>query len=403
MKYILFFNPSHYYGGVSVLFSRLFFYIKNDLDHNVKFVDYDDGFLGKQLTAASKKSLISFPNPTEGDLEYLEKTNDYVVICSSSSARKVKAYFNRLGLNPTILIWVFHPFELSIQFFYRARKLVKFGGYPISKLYLNLFFLKKIRLKKFIKLGLFKNSIFFMDGACVRATGYFLNMKKEFRGLKTFLPVPVDKRKSKNIKVKDNNELVFGYLGRIADFKTIPLLNFIKDLSALKNIRVKLLVIGDGSDLHFVKKKCLELYPNLSVNFLGSLSNEKSCNIIGCNVDVLAAMGTAALDGASMEKPTILLAPCEKNIKEKYKYNWLHKTNDFCLGDYFDSPWYKEDSESLQELVNQLSSNFDLISKKSYLYVHDYHSVGNVAKKVIIESNKSSLKINDIPFKNIQI
>lgn len=400
MKLIIIFHPSHYFGGVSVLYSRLYAALSSNTSYKVKVIDYKDGFLRKEISEDEcNKKIIGFPNCNEDDKKLLEMTDNYVVLMSSTQVRKAKAYFSQYQIDPTIVVGVYHPFEASIQFVFKARRLLSSFGYRGIKYYQYIFPWTRRNILSFVKKGVSSNGLYFMDMACYRATSYFLNLDVQYEKNINFIPVPFSSKP--RVKVNKKEGLNFGYVGRIEDFKTLPLINLISDLNELNLERINLYVIGDGKDLESIKKLVEVKYKKINTIFFGALPNDKTREIMQEYVDIAACMGTAALDTSSLGLPTILLNPIERNVAE-YRYNWLHLSKDFVLGDYADAPWYVENGKKLEELVQEAKSNYTELSLQSINYVKENHSMETVCQSIINLAKSSSFKLSDVPFRKLR-
>lgn len=402
MKSIIIFHPSYYFGGISVLYSRLYAELSSNSLYTVRVIDYNDGFISKEiLENGGNEKIIGFPDCSEDSREILRMTDDYVVLMSSTQVRKAKAYFSKYQIDPTIVVGVYHPFEASIQFVFKARSLLSFFGYHGIKYYQHIFPLMRRKILSFVKKGISSNGLYFMDLACYRATSYFLSLDVQYEKNISLIPVPFSNKLSTNIKENKNKGLNFGYVGRIEDFKTLPLINFISDLNELNLEHINLYVIGDGKDFKLIKKLVEVKYKKINTIFLGALPNDESRKIMQECVDIAACMGTAALDTSSVGLPTILLNPLEKNIAE-YRYNWLHLSENFVLGDYADAPWYVENGKKLEELVQEAKSDYIGTSLKAINYVKEKHSLETVCQSITNLANSSSFKLSDVPFRKLR-
>lgn len=402
MKTIIIFHPSYYFGGVSVLYSRLYVELSSSKICKVKVIDYKDGFIGSKILANQiSEQFISFPNCDKDSIDALKTTEDYVVLMSSTQIHRAKSFFSKYGINPTVLVGVYHPFEASVEFIFKARRLLSFFDYRLIKYYQYLFPLSKNRTLSFVEQGVSLNGLYFMDMACYNATSYFLNLKSDYDRKVKLIPVPVPVKNNPAKQIDKSQSLSFGYIGRVEDFKTMPLIEFISALSELNLDKIKMYIIGDGRDLSFLKQLVKSNYNNVDITFLGALSNEKSQEIFKNYVDIAACMGTAALDTASLGLPTIVLNPLEKKV-ENYRYNWLHLNKNFILGDYADAPWFLNDGKTVRELIEEASNSYLEMSLESINYVKNNHSVEVVSQSIVDSANKSSFKLSDISFNKIK-
>lgn len=404
MKTIVIFHPSHYFGGVSVLYSRIYTEISLNNVCEVKIIDYADGFIKTRKTNDEANNFIEFPCCDKKSESFLKNTDDYVVLMASTQVEIAKKYFSEYSIDPIILVGVYHPFEASLQFTFKARRLLSYFNYELIKKYQYFFPISKNKVSKFVKRGINLKGLYFMDIACYNATSYFLNLNEKYSKEVRLVPVPVPVPVPTSLEDKPRKRMIksFGYVGRVEDFKTRPLIKFISDINNLDLDEAEIHIIGNGKDLDSIEELAKSEFTNVNIIFYGSLSNEESQKVMRDYVDIAGCMGTAALDTASLGIPTIILNPLEKKVVH-YTYNWLHLNKNYVLGDYADAPWFIDNGKALKELVQEADENYLTIAIDSKNYVRENHSVDIVCQTIVNLADESLFRLSDVPFGNINI
>ena len=105
-------------------------------------------------------------------------------------------------------------------------------------------------------------------------------------------------------------------------------------------------------------------------------------------------MGSAALNCASLGIPTILLDISYKEVKGNYKFTWLHNRDGYTLGDKLNNKNLYKNNQSLERCINEYLEKPELISKMSYQYVVENHSLERVSNLLLENIKKSSLSFN---------
>ena len=90
-------------------------------------------------------------------------------------------------------------------------------------------------------------------------------------------------------------------------------------------------IIGDGPYL----KNLISLKSKVSyeIHFENEIKANQLDNYLINNCSILFAMGTAALEGAKLGIPTVLLDISYKKISKEYNYRWLYERDGMTLGE----------------------------------------------------------------------
>ena len=425
------YNPTPYFGGASILFLRIFKkFRENNID--VVVIDYYDGFIASR-SSAYDENIIKVSKDLKLNASY-EGLEDRAFLCTTTQLCSLKSFCHINKINPKVFMWVVHPFEASISFIPFGITVATVFGLHFAKLYTSFFPIRKHFLKKLMLDGIKKNYIHFMDGSCFDTSCYFLTVNRE--DIKSsLLPIPAEAERELQWRGFDEKKgfLHICYFGRVEDFKIGPLLGLILELEKIhtKNkFGIKLTIIGGGRDLEkvsdFVKTSI-----SYNVVFKGVMENKAAKIWMSENIDVLFAMGTAALDGSSIGIPTVLLNPTYCNLKhiskpkinkynlketkkfiiDSFRYlnsdsglydtNWLYKQKEFNLGRYNISRKNEPSQNGHKQIYNVLTEYLEQnekISTQSKEHVGKRHSLDDVCLKVLQLSSANNVFINDIPY-----
>jgi hypothetical protein len=123
-------------------------------------------------------------------------------------------------------------------------------------------------------------------------------------------------------------------------------------------------VVGGGARLQELKYRAAALR-NLLVRYLDKLPLSAVGNFLQENADVVFAMGTSALEGASRGIPTVLLDYSYRRITGLYRFRYL-----------FEAPRYSggrqireedlEDASSLEDMLLSLKRDYPRVAKDCY-------------------------------------
>lgn len=386
-KNLYFFFPSYSIGGVAILFLRLADYLSNSNLYNVLIIDYEDGYMAKNYDKDKNIQFIIYDEKKNIDFN-----NKDIIVFQSMPLWGIPK--NLVFSKKTKLIyWNLHPYNM---FGYAYRIDSVFKNKLLHKI-VTLIFRYSIYFndRKAVKIFDDKKSLFFMDEENLNQTKNWLDIKLKN---KLYLPLSIDNLK--NIKInylpsKDN--LTCAWIGRIGDFKVHILLYTLKKLNdiVIKTGRKLLFsIVGTGEYLEYLKEKTSSLN-DINITFIDYI-DPKNLNSFLKDIDLGFAMGTAALDFAKFGVPTILLDFSYKDIKMDYKFDWLYNTKNFTLGREINNTLYESQNKSLESLLNNLSTDYNMISLKSFNYIRDNFKIEKNANKFIDLVDKSSLTYSDL-------
>lgn len=386
---LTFYFPYHEVSGVPVLFTNLAKYIAEYYDIKVNIVDYEDGYMAKQLQNIEQIRHIVFRT---GKKLYI-KTD--VLIMQSILPYSMRPELN-IDKSTRLLLWNLHPDNFFPWVFpFQILRSIPKKNLEIYKIFLYLTFLKKTNLiKTFIINARNKKGLYFMDSSNMDLTGkvYDIKFKK-----KDYFPIACSFGEIIQKQITPS-KLNISWIGRLCDFKIYILLYFIKKLSVWskeKGVLITFHIIGDGPEKRRITPS---LYENkyFKIIFVGRIEKKEMDNYLMQNIDINASMGTSALESAKYGIPTILLDMIEYPVKGGYKFRWLFETEGYDLAHKITEKDIENNNTSLNKLLLQALNQYKEIQEKTYLYYKENHSLDSVSKQLIINANNTTLTFGDI-------
>ena len=397
---VTFFFPYYDVSGVPVLFLRMAEYLADHLDFTVFVVDYPDGYMSRTRHSNSKVSIIPF---NEGAT--LDISADTLLVMQSMLPNTICSEL-RIHQHTRVLFWTLHPLNLvqTILPFPFFRQLQLKSTLFCQMGQVLLFPRLRKRLRKFVLDMHANNSILFMDGSTFRTTTKVLGVTIADP---LMLPVPSDNA-IENLRLKNprrpDRSINFCWVGRLADFKISILLYTLEKLkiyAVTKHFSITVHIIGDGQESDKLNSM-LEPCDFFRVIMVGSLPMTELDHYLLNEIDVLAAMGTSALEGARLGVPTILLDFSYDTVSEGYRFKWLHESKDYTLGSVIDARHLVPDNSSLEEMMQFAILNFDTLSMQAFEYYNSNHSISFVADKFLAFAANANFRYGDFEDKILE-
>ncbi len=342
----------HYHGQEVVLFN------------------YKDGLIAGELSLSGIKiEIVEIADLSNGNAESFIRNSDILII--TAFCGDMRFLFKA---NPRIIYYDIADFICRISD-YRGIKLPFLG-------------------KRFLRKLLASDSLIFMDDtgpeSLKREYGIIIDDPK-------FLPIPVPDEK-KNIYLEEIRDLEqnvnLTYIGRAVNWKMYPLKKVIED-AAKTNESVTFYIVVDSipSFRQFIN---IDEYQNSRLTFkiYENLRPSEIRPFLIRHADLNFGMGTAALHGAAIGIPTILMDFSTRIFPEDYSYRWLHETKHFSLGKNIEKvPIPKGlDLKAVLTLARNKSAR-EQLSSNSFQYVTNYHSLSAVVTKLILFGEQCSFKL----------
>lgn len=371
-KSVTFFYPSRIIGGAEFLFFRLALYLIDELKIKVSYIDYSDGVVRKMFQDHNVK--IDFLEYT--GFNKIKLNSDTILITPLSSIFDVRMY---LKGNFKIFFWSLHPSGLLDSI--KSNSKHKFVGKLFTNTGADLDFL------------ISKKGVYFMDetNLIYQKDIFHFNNIPDF-----FVPIFCEKRKGKRKSVNEN-ETHLGWVGRLSDDKIFSLNNIVDHsiAFALNNPTQNLIIhiIGDGARKNVIEE--ITLPKNVKIIFLGTLLGDDLTKYANTYFDLVFAMGTSALEMASMVKPVILLDFQYTALPKNNKFRWLYEVKNYNVAEKFDEnlPRYLSFEDLIEFVLNK--SHYSK-GEKCYDYIESNHSIDVVGNIIINGLNQSGLFFSDL-------
>jgi hypothetical protein len=311
-------------------------------------------------------------------------TEEDVIVFGSYSPRFRLWMFERA--NPRILYWNVFANKLAIA--NRASK----------------FFNLKFRTKELIKQMTDNDSVVYMDVHGLKAIDESIGAGLVSYDEDRYLPIPVKTLNNQNVYLEKKTnekktEINVTYVGRSSVWKMQPLKKIVADLASLKlAVKINVHIISQQPEDYRNFIADVKLHDNMNIEYHDSLIGEEYRDFLVRRSDIHFAMGTSALDGAVLGIPTIVMDYSSSEFPADYKYLWLFDAVGYDLGHPVDK-FNVENSNSLESIISLIEDNgekINLISKKTYDYVHSNHEISAVVDKLLIFASKAKLRVRTV-------
>ena len=389
-KKLIFCFPYRGAGGVPLLFIRLGNHLKNQ-GYNITIVDYIDGFMA--LNNDNNLEFIEYKDNKEINIDknsilVLQSMTPWSIYPSLNIDKNAKLFF--ITTIPTN----FYPALPLVR-----DKILK-GGIFAKFIWHTILRDEYQKMIQFLKLGLEKKSFVFLDEDIVCNIINSLNIPINTPKLLPLFSNNSIKNQYLNTVIKSDNELIVGWVGRIADFKVHILNKVIEDLknySDSNTLKIKFIIVGTGEKENILLKYNTENFSIQRINHIEPTRLDEQL----LKFDLYFAMGTSALDGARLGIPTIRLDYSFKKIEDDYKYKFLFDVKGYSLGENIDSKCYNDGLYTIDNVIEKTINQKNDISTLSYDFYNKYHSLDSSAIKFIDFISNAKLVYGDLVAMNL--
>lgn len=390
---VTFFFPYREVSGVPVLFARMARYLAGHYGLETRVVDYRDGYMSRTLANDAHVKVIDF-----ADGAPVHMGADTVLVLQSILPYTIRPELH-IDRDTRMLFWTLHPFNwiptiIPLPWFRHLQaRYVRINRWVMKTVMLSL----GNELRSLLRSLVEKKSVLFMDGATLRSTCQRLELEID-RPIYVPVPCEVPATKSRfSPTQRSREEISFSWVGRLADFKTHILVHTIRRLSeyaAKTRTLIAMHIIGAGPQADMIDRLRVDHEWFRTIR-LGVLADRSLDDYLLEHVDVLAAMGTSALEGAKLGVPTILLDPCYGPVSKDYRFRWLFESSEFGLGELGRVSRFERNNGSLETLISSIRSEYQEISEKTYRYCEQNHSIESVAEKFVSALHEASFRCGD--------
>jgi hypothetical protein len=387
---ICFYFPYFEDSGVPVLFYRMANQIAiSNTNITIYIIDYEEGVMWRNVSDLKNIQKIKFE-----DNKSVSPPIESILVM-----QPVIPYYwpKELVLYPNqkLFFWNLHPQNLVPSFlpfpYLREMQINHFWIYHAA----SIFYPKLLkRLRTFLHTLIDHGGLFFMDKSNLDFTSKYLFTKIENR---QFIPVPAEftSKELPNLYNQELGNLIrFGWVGRLCDFKSYILVYAILKLNEIAiqfgDKKFEFHIVGDGPFESYIRgktKKC----DAISIIFHGAIAHQELDHFILNQIDIVMAMGTSALEGAKLGKPTFLLDPSLKEVKGDYVFRMLYDTKEFYLAHFMTKEDFVDGNNSFYELISKIISDYSYYSKKSHDYFFTNHHLEKVKDLFLEKVSNSTL------------
>ncbi len=241
-----------------------------------------------------------------------------------------------------------------------------------------------------------QRSLFFHDRPALRATETYLGTKVPDPIL---LPVPVAVPATPERTGRTaHTELRVAWVGRLYDFKVHILVHALRRFRAAATATGKTVVfhvVGSGPKAGMLAEFSVP-GPGLRVVQHGDLAAVDLRRLLLNEADLVASMGTAALEGAALGLPVILLDLAYAAVPSDYRFRWLHHAEGYELGHTITA----EDcggEDTLPGMLADLDRDYPGLAAKAFAYVREHHAIEAVAARFATLVAGAGLRFGAVP------
>ncbi len=184
------------------------------------------------------------------------------------------------------------------------------------------------------------------------------------------------------------------YLGRLDIDKIFSVINIADNLfhSSFEGT-VDFHIIGDGTCRNRIDTS--KYAGKIRFIFTSYLTGEKMYQYLYENIDVLITMGTAAINGAELGIPT-LIVPMGEGCFYTDKFAFLYDMKDYSLGySYLQLQELGYDYHTLEDAIRMAVNDKESYGSKCFRHIQDYHRPETATKAVLQYIRDTKLTVQD--------
>jgi hypothetical protein len=315
MRHVTIYNPSSHAGGSNLLLARFACYLASQPSIALELIDFPDGLTYRML---SKQGLQFEFRPYALGRSY--------PITADSTLVAILLHTKLLGTtllpepSTRLLFWSTHPYDgykilPTFNLLYRA-------DYGTKKRLSSLLHPRyRLRIREFLEEGTRLGGLWAMDQSNAEANAVIFGTRFE----PPVVPIFTESAPRRvTLKVRTPRQAV--WIGRLADFKTQPILAFgraLSDFNSRASAQIDLVLVGDGEDKQPVVAQ-LSTYPNLKVRALGHVQGSELTSLLSEEADLVVGHGLALLEAARMGLPSLIVDAFYLRLKPgELKVRWL--------------------------------------------------------------------------------
>lgn len=389
-RYVFFF-PYVPPSGVSSLFVRMARAVAAT-GSRVRLVDFADGAMARM--ARDDRGLELTEYRRDGRIEI---GADETLVLQAELPGKLR---RQLAIHPAarLVEWQLHPYNLIPPalpvFGHRDFLLRRPGLYRTCLRWLAGG--QTAATVEFVRRASVQRSLFFHDRPALLATETYLGMQVPDPIL---LPVPVAVPAAPERTGRTSgDELRVTWVGRLYDFKVHILVHTLRRFRAAAAAAGKTVVfhvVGGGPKAALLDEFSAPA-PGLRVVRHGDLAAADLRRLLLEQTDLVASMGTAALEGAALGLPVILLDLAYAAVPADYRFRWLHRAEGYELGHTITAADCGGE-DTLPGMLAELERDYAGLAARAFAYVREHHAMEAVAARFATLTAAAGLRFGDVP------
>ncbi|PLA75548.1 hypothetical protein CYQ88_00860 [Hydrogenovibrio sp. SC-1] len=375
-----------------MLFLRLANYLSRQ-NYQVAIVDYPDGDMANNNDEGLE--LISYDDDRAAQIP-----DNVILIFQSMTPWSI---FPMLDIPPNTHVFFITTLPANFYPVLPGRFRTKmYEGGVIAKVLWQTFLLNEyLKSKKFLNLIERTRSHAILDA------NISCNLEKSLKvhlNSCQFLPLfSEDSRKNEFFESFEapSDVIKLGWVGRLSDFKISILNRVVKDAFRFSNEnkkKVEFYIVGDGE----YASSLIDLSSNYFTIHRLSYIKPSELNKFMLSLGMLFAMGTSALDGAKLGVPTVRLDYSYLEIPKSYRYKFFYEIHGFSLGEKIGGSCFQNGFHTFDDLMVEWEANMSEMSRKTYEFYINNHSLSNSAKLFIDYLGRGDLTWGDLKNKKLQ-
>lgn len=356
---ITIYNPSTNAGGTNNLLANLAVLLGRQKEYEVNYIEFIGGVTIDYVSENS--SSINIRTIKKDESIHIEEGTLIMILL------RAKFLGNKITLdkNVKLMLWSTHP-EDGIKIlplfnlFFNKKE-------PYRKILADLITpFQKEKTRKFFEKGIDEKGIVWMDQLNYEDNRKFYNLRKREQIYWPLITSDPEVPQKKEFNFNNDRVINICILGRIINFKTIPLLALLPTIVNLKD-KIKFHIIGYGQFEEKLKEN-LDRY-DFHYIFLGTIPKQNlDAELI--RYDIILGMGTSVLESSKLGIPSLVMNGSFSEIKTTdLKYEWLYNCPQNFVGELINPK--KESSilnNSFSVIIDEFCQNYKDIGELCYQY-----------------------------------
>ncbi len=388
IKSVTIFCPSLREGGTTFLYGRIAKFIKLNSEYKLTVIDFENGFIKQFLLHSNIAFTHILFNP-----KFINRIEAPTILIVDLLTSKLLG--QSIHLNPKSCLFLVSTFPFDGFKYIPTATIVYTWSKENKRIWAKLLHpLFRKRVKRFLDLATKRKGLAYMDWENYEVNKYIFDLQNEPEILPIFTEVPF--RKKEFYSKGGHFDLV--WLGRLTDFKYLPICAILDSLEMLHNEignKFTFHIIGDGKHSEIVKeysKRCKKV----EVIFYGHLSENIFNDFLLHKADIVIGHGTSILEAAKLGVPSLLVNGAYFQPKvEDFKGIWLYDAVDYFVGKVVAKPEDFTGNSILQILKGLNEENVRSNGKSSFDYWNEHHNIEKIGPKYLKMIDNCSFTFED--------